>query len=130
MTHIGTPIAAHKRSLTDLSKQVAMTEYKGVQGGRYFCVQTMPQFLAFMELLVQQPVISVDTETSGLDWVKSHACGIVVGWGVEHNYYLPIDHLEILDEEVIRSTEKQLDIDAIRPALRACSWSAVPQQLM
>ena len=107
-----------------------MTEYKGVQGGKYYCVQTMPQFMAFMELLVQQPVISIDTETSGLDWVKSHACGIVVGWGVEHNYYLPIDHLEVVDEEVIRSTEKQLDIDAIRPALREVFEDATVTKLL
>jgi DNA polymerase I-like protein with 3'-5' exonuclease and polymerase domains len=100
-----------------LAKATPMKKYTGIRKGKYFCVQTMPQFHLFMAELQQQSVIAVDTETSGLDWVKSNACGIVVGWGVENNYYLPIDHKEIIDEEVVRSTEKQLDLDAIRSDL-------------
>ena len=69
-----------------------MREFTGVQGGKYYCIQTMPQFHQFMEELQKQSVIAVDTETSGLDWVRSDACGIVIGWGVENNYYtLPIE---------------------------------------
>jgi len=85
-----------------------MVEYDGIKGGKYFCIQTMLQFREFMVELRKQKVLAVDTETSGLDWVQADACGIVIGWGVANNYYLPIDH---------KGGEKQLDIENIRADL-------------
>ena len=81
----------------------------GVAGGRYYLVQTLPELELFLQHAQQQRVIAVDTETSGLNWVHSDACGIVVGWGAAHNFYLPIDH---------KTNEKQLAIDRIRPGLQ------------
>jgi len=60
-------------------------------------------------LLKAQPIIAVDTETSGLDWVRDHACGLVFGWGLDHNYYLAINHV---------TGEDQLSLDEIRGPLR------------
>lgn len=87
----------------------SMRSWKGVQGGRYFLVQTMDQFWEFFRELKKQTFLAVDTETSGLDWVKSHACGIVIGWGVEWNFYLPIAHT---------TGELQLNLSEIREPLR------------
>lgn len=88
--------------------------YKGVAGGVYYTVRTMDQFNEMMQSAERQKMIAVDTETSGLDWVRHQACGIVLGWGAENNYYLPIDH-KGLDGGFL--DEKQLDIEKIRPRL-------------
>lgn len=86
-----------------------MKTWTGVQGGKYHLVQTMDQFQKFIGLLKAQTVVAVDTETSGLDWVRDHVCGLVFGWGIEHNYYLPIAH---------QTEEPQLDIEQIRASLQ------------
>src|SRR5690348_8175642 len=87
-----------------------MVCYDGIVGGKYYLVDTLPKFEEFMEEFEKQTVVAVDTETNGLDWVRHRACGIVVGWGPEKNFYLPIRH---------QTGEKQLDIDIIRPRLAA-----------
>lgn len=66
--------------------------FDGVKGGRYFLVQTIPQFEEFLAAAKTQRMLAIDTETSGLYWVHDDVCGIVVGWGVASNYYLPINH--------------------------------------
>lgn len=86
-----------------------MREYKGVAGGRYYLVQTLPQFESFLESALRQRTLAVDTETSGLNWVHSDVCGISVGWGVGDNYYLPIAH---------KTDEKQLGIFDVLPGLK------------
>ncbi len=86
-----------------------MKVWEGVKGGLYFLVQTMDHFNTMFALLKQQKMVAVDTETSGLSWIRNHACGIVVGWGVEWNFYIPIAHT---------TNEKQLHIDDIRDQLR------------
>lgn len=89
--------------------KVSEKTWHGVKGGVYTLINTMEEFFPFMEKLRLQKLISVDTETSGLSWVTAHACGIVIGWGVADNYYLPFAH---------KTGEQQLDIAAIRPYLR------------
>lgn len=93
----------------------AMQEWQGVKGGVYKLVQTLPQFESFLESALQQKTVCLDTETSGLNWVHSATCGIVVGWGIQQNYYLPIDH---------KTDEKQLNLFDILPGLRKLCNSA------
>lgn len=112
--------AAPVRRRTASLAHVGMRTFEGVRGGVYRCVQTMPQFEAFLEVAMQQTELAVDTETSGLDWVFSDACGIVIGWGVANNYYLPIDH-KMLDPELghrSRRVTEQLRIEDIRSQLQ------------
>ena len=66
--------------------------WDGVKGGKYYLVDTMEKFSEFLEKARKQAALAVDTETDGLDWVTARACGIVIGWGVENNYYIPINH--------------------------------------
>jgi len=87
----------------------AMAQWTGLQGAQYRLVQTMDQFWSFYTRLTRQRMIAVDTETSGLDWVRDRACGLVFGWGLENNYYLPIGH---------ETTDPQLNLDDIREPLR------------
>jgi len=82
--------------------------FDGVQGGKYYLIQNLGQFEAFMSVARTKRVISVDTETSGLNWVHSDVCGIVIGWSVSENFYLPINH---------KTDEQQLNIVDIRAAL-------------
>lgn len=89
--------------------------WDGVKGGKYYLVDTMPKFEEFMSLASVQPALAIDTETSGLDWVKSRACGIVVGWGAEHNFYLPIDHKHFDTGEPVE--DPQLLLEDVREPL-------------
>lgn len=102
--------AAPTRRRTASLAHAGMRTFEGIRGGVYRLVQTLPQFEAFFEVAMQQPELAVDTETSGLDWVFSDVCGIVIGWGVANNYYLPIAHRD-LDGNLLR---EQLDIEVIR----------------
>lgn len=88
-----------------------MKEYKGLKGGKYFLVQTLPQFEEFLKEALKQPKLAVDTETSGLNWVRSHVCGFVIGWGPLNCYYIPIDHKDAMTGE--RSSERQLYLEDI-----------------
>jgi len=90
--------------------------YKGVKGGVYSLIDTLPKFEWFIEQAKNQVALAVDTETTGLDWVKSYACGIVIGWGVENNYYLPIAHRN--NEDGGPSLERQLNLEDIRKPLQ------------
>lgn len=83
--------------------------FHGVKEGVYTLIQTLPQFEEFLFKALSQRMIVVDTETSGLDWVRDHVCGIVIGFGTGDNYYLPINH---------KTFEKQLSIDVILPGLQ------------
>lgn len=93
-----------------------MKTWNGICDGKYHLVQTQEQFEAFMVGLRQQTTIAIDTETSGLNWVKAHSCGIVVGWGAHDNYYLPIRMKNAETENLI---EQQLDIEKIREPLQS-----------
>lgn len=95
---------------------MGMRVWEGVKGGRYYLVDTWEKFSAFMLHAQQQPALAVDTETSGLDWVKARACGIVVGWGVADNYYISIDHKNYFTGERLSN---QLDIGDIREDMNA-----------
>lgn len=104
-----------RRALTS----TPMVQFDGIKGGKYYLVQTLPQFLKVMEEAVQQSTISVDTETSGLDWVRDHVAGVVLGWGGEHNYYIPVAHR--CSQECClggRTHEKQLSWDVVLKPLQ------------
>lgn len=94
---------------TDPNNTTGMRSWIGVQSARYYLVQTRLQFDEFMLHARQQHTIALDTETTGLNWVKDHACGLSFGWGLENNYYIPIRH---------KVSETQLDIDEIVSELR------------
>jgi DNA polymerase I-like protein with 3'-5' exonuclease and polymerase domains len=98
-------------NLGEWQEAMGMKMWEGVRGGRYYLVDTLDKFAAFMAKAASQPAFAVDTETSGLDWVKARACGVVIGWGVENNYYLPIDHKDFDTGE--RLNQGQLNIEDI-----------------
>lgn len=91
--------------------------WEGVQNSKYYLVQTMPQLQEMIAFLENKPMLAVDTETSGLDWVRADIAGIVLGCGAEHNYYIPIGHKNNVDGG--RSFERQLTLqDVLVPLQR------------
>lgn len=66
-----------------------------------------------MDKALRQSMLAVDTETSGLNWVFSNACGIVIGWGIENNYYIAIDHKDAEGQFI-----KQLKLEDVREPLQ------------
>lgn len=84
--------------------------WTGVQGGKYYLIDTVPRFDAMMEELRKHRLIALDTETSGLSVTnkKDDVCGISIGAGVAFNFYIPINH---------KTHEKQLKIEQIREDL-------------
>jgi len=105
----GTRLWEYRLLPLDAAPTVTMRKWDGVKAGKYYLVDTMDKFWDFHRNLKEQHRICIDTETNGLDIVRSVPCGIVVGWGVENNYYLPIDH---------KTDEPQLDMDQIRGPLQ------------
>jgi DNA polymerase-1 len=86
----------------------------GVQEARYTLINSLPLFQEMIEFLENKPMLAVDTESSGLDWVRSDCCGVVLGVGLSHNYYVPIDHKNNIDGG--RSYERQLTLqDVLEP---------------
>lgn len=92
-------------------KVAGLRHWDGVRGGVYYLVDTLEKFESFFTEAMRQPALAIDTETSGLDWVKARACGIVVGWGVEDNYYIPIDHKDF--DTGVRLSTGQINIEDI-----------------
>jgi len=91
--------------------------WEGVNGGKYYLVQTEEQFQEVIEEAHKHKVLAVDTETSGFDWWKDHVAGFVIGWDVEHNYYIPVAHIEWETGE--RLLEPQLTLEYVRGPLDA-----------
>jgi DNA polymerase I-like protein with 3'-5' exonuclease and polymerase domains len=71
---------------------VPMKCFAGIKGGVYYLVQTEEQFQAVIAAAKRQRALVIDTETSGLNWVKADVAGVVIGFGVSDNYYIPIGH--------------------------------------
>lgn len=83
--------------------------FNGVEAGKYYLIDTIDKFDIFYEEAKLQPMLAIDTETGGFSWWKNDVAGIVIGWGVANNYYLPINH---------KSGEKQLNLNDILDKLR------------
>jgi DNA polymerase I-like protein with 3'-5' exonuclease and polymerase domains len=96
-------------TLQIVTKTFVPRTWTGVQDAKYTLIQTMDQFNRVYPLMKEQRMLAVDTETTGLDWVRNRACGIVIGWGIENNYYFPIRH---------QTTEPQLSMEDIREPLQ------------
>ena len=84
-------------------------EYTGVDNGKYYLIQTVPQFKDLINKASEQKYLAVDTESSSLSWVFGDACGISIGWGVNNNYYLPFNHKKSIGEYDGLTDEKQLE---------------------
>jgi DNA polymerase I-like protein with 3'-5' exonuclease and polymerase domains len=84
-------------------------EVKGVAGGNYYCVTTVDEFDRFFADAMRKRHLAVDTETTGLNWVRALICGFVIGWGPEHNFYLPVRHT---------TGDKQLPLSYVVPKMR------------
>lgn len=84
------------------------TCFEGIQGGKYYLIDTVPKLAAMHEVLKEQTLIAIDTETSGVSFVFDDACGLSIGWGVEHNFYLPFNH---------KTDEKQLTPELVKEYL-------------
>lgn len=82
--------------------------WKGVAGGIYTLVNTLPQWKALKDQLMILKMFAADTETTGFSFVKNHIIGLSFSWGSENSYYVPVRH---------ETDDKQLDIEDIRQDL-------------
>ncbi len=72
--------------------KVPMTMWKGFKDARIHLINTMEEWRAFYELLMQQKLVACDTETSGFDWFAGcKIVGMSFGWGNDH-FYIPVRH--------------------------------------
>lgn len=55
-------------------------------------INTMPEWKAFFDRLMQQKLVACDTETSGFNWYGDHeVVGMSFGWDDDH-FYIPVRH--------------------------------------
>lgn len=84
--------------------------WKGVAGGVYTLVNTLPLWRHLHEQLMIKRQVACDTETNGLKFVGHHIIGMSFSWGAENSYYVPIRHT---------TGEKQLKMEDIIDDLKA-----------
>lgn len=89
--------------------------FNGLLGGKYYLVNNITLFNLVIEEASKQRMLAVDTETNSLDWVRAEMAGVVLGWGGEFNYYIPVGHKNNVDGG--RSYETQLTLEDIREPL-------------
>ncbi len=89
--------------------QINKKRYDGLKGGVYTLINSLADFKDFIKEAKLQRYIAFDSETNGLNWVFHMPCGLSIGWGAGHNYYIPINH---------KTDEKQLKIEDIREDLQ------------
>jgi len=93
---------------------VTMPMFEGVGGARLFLVQDEEAFKAFFDALMEQSVVSCDTETSGLEWYKEHIVGASFGWKTD-NFYIPIRHKpSVLEPEKVTQLDPEFFFENIR----------------
>ncbi|NJL55420.1 hypothetical protein HC928_09705, partial [bacterium] len=98
----------------DIVNGVPMTLFQGVGGAKLFLVNTMHEWRAFFQLLMQQQLVACDTETTGFYWYKTdEICGMSFGWKDMH-FYVPVRHKESIQDGPVPG---QLDMDDIRADL-------------
>ncbi len=90
-------------------------EFLGLESGVYRLVRTAEEFEWFYERARRQPKLCVDTETNSLSWVKGNACGVVIGWGQENNFYISLDHK---DRETGERLPDQIDWLDVYPRMK------------
>lgn len=77
----------------EVVNQVPMTRWMGPSDCKLFLIQTLPEWKAFFQLLMKQPIVAVDTETTGFNWFSTdRIVGMSFGWGQDHNFYVPVRH--------------------------------------
>ncbi|WP_193771084.1 DNA polymerase I [Candidatus Magnetaquicoccus inordinatus] len=58
----------------------------------YQIVSDWPAFTHFLQQLAEQPLFSLDTETTHLDAVQAELVGLSFSWNNRHAFYLPVGH--------------------------------------
>jgi len=94
--------------IQDKQQYAGAVSYDGIRGGKYYLIDTIPKLEAMVAELEKQPIFATDTEGSGLSIVFDRPCGISIGWGVSHNFYIPFDH---------KTNEKQLTGEVVEKYL-------------
>jgi len=82
--------------------------WKGVAGGVYTLIDTIPLWKFLFEQLMRRNQVACDTEANSLKFVTGHIVGMSFSWGAEHSYYVPVRH---------ETGEKQLKMEDILPDL-------------
>ncbi len=68
------------------------------KGFDYKLINSRPDFAKFLQELKQQKLISIDTETSGLDVLTEEILGISFAWKKQHGYYINLSNKDLKQE--------------------------------
>lgn len=73
---------------------VPFSMWDGPDGVKLFLCNTMHEWRCLHSMLMHEPMIACDTETTGLRWYKEgvHIIGMSFGWGL-HHFYVPVRHV-------------------------------------
>jgi len=101
---------------TEIFNNVPMTCWRSIGESYLYCVNTLEEWKAFYQILIQQKLVACDTETTGFRWFKEHeVIGLSSGWKDQH-FYVPLRHTESVQAGL---PEQQIDINDIEDDLRA-----------
>lgn len=73
---------------------VPFSSWDGPKGVKLMIANTMYEWKALHAMMMKQPLVACDTETTGLRWYKEgiHIIGMSFGWGL-HHFYVPVRHV-------------------------------------
>jgi DNA polymerase I len=89
------------------------------KGFDYKLINSKADFAKFLEELKQQEIISIDTETSGLDVLTEEILGISFSWKKQHGYYINLSNKDL----------KQEALDKLKPILEDSSIKKIGHNL-
>lgn len=91
---------------------VAMVETKlGKYRDRYILIREEQDLIDYIDKCIENGIISIDTETTGLDPLLDDIVGVCIYTPNENGAYIPINHISYITQE---KANNQLDVEFVR----------------
>ncbi|MCC6909169.1 MAG: DNA polymerase I [Phycisphaerales bacterium] len=86
--------------------------------GKYECVRTLKQLDEVIKRLASAPIISIDTETTGIDPMRAQLCGVCLSIEAGSGWYIPVRSPEPgthLDAAMVLERLRPILVDPSKP---------------
>lgn len=109
-----------------LLQEFSATEQTTADADNYHCVLTEVELDELVAKMEAAPLISVDTETTGLEAVQVDVVGICIAIEPEQGYYIPLGHRYLGMPDQL---SKDLVLEKLRPILEDATKPKIGQNL-
>ena len=81
----------------------------------FLLIRTEPEFIEYINRCIENGVISIDTETTGLDPIEDHIVGLCIYTPGLKAAYVPINHISYITQARV---ENQLNVEFLKQQLQ------------